>query len=259
MRGDVSALASGNGSVSSAVVVGASSGVGRALATALAAQGFDLVLLARDARDLEATAADVRLRYGVACSTVVQDIGDMDWNVQSFVETCAARLGRTDHLLVPAGAVSDDDNGANASMVMPIMAANCLGPARLAAAFGSRMAADGGGSIVLFSSIAAAAPRQKNAVYSAAKRALETYAKALRTFLEPQGVRVLVISLGYVDTALSFGAALRFPVATPQEVATYVVKRGLTASGKRHFPAFWWWVTTVLRHLPWFIYRRLSF
>jgi len=245
--------------MSSAVIVGASSGVGRSLATALAGAGFNLVVVARDERDLEATAADVRLRYGIACSHVVQDIGAVDWDAQGLVDTCAAKVGRVDCVLVPAGAVSEDDYGTNPAVVLPMMATNYLGPARIAAAFGRHMTTSGGGSIVLFSSIAAAAPRQKNAAYSAAKAALETYAKALRTYLEPRGVRVLVMSLGYVDTAQTFGLPLRFPVATPAAVAAYVVKICLRASGKRHFPAFWWWITMVLRHLPWFVYRRLSF
>jgi short-subunit dehydrogenase len=241
------------------VIVGASSGVGRALATALARAGFDLVVVARDERDLEATAADVRLRYGIACSSLVQDIAAVDWDAQGLVDACATKLGRVDCVLVPAGAVSEEDHGANPAVVFPMMATNYIGPARIAAAFGRHMTTTGGGSIILFSSIAAAAPRQKNAAYSAAKAALETYAKALRTHLAPRGVRVLVVSLGYVDTALSFGLRLRFPVASPAAVAAYVVKTGLRASGKRHFPAFWWWVTMVLRHLPWFVYRRLSF
>ena len=245
--------------MSSAVIVGASSGVGRALATTFAAAGFDLVVVARDARDLEATAADIRLRHGVTCVARAQDIGAADWDVQAFLELCAATLGRIDCVLVPAGAISEDDHGANPEVVNPLLATNFVGPARIAAAFGNRMAATGGGSIVLFSSIAAAAPRQKNAAYSAAKAALETYAKALRTTFDARGVRVLVVSLGYVDTALSFGLPLRFPVASPAAVAKYVLDRGLHAAGKHHFPAFWWWITTVLRHLPWFIYRRLSF
>jgi NAD(P)-dependent dehydrogenase (short-subunit alcohol dehydrogenase family) len=241
------------------VVVGASSGVGRALARALARAGFDLVVVARDLRDLEATAADVRLRHGISCSAVVQDIGAVDWNVEGFVEHCAEVLGSVDCVLVPAGAISEDDRGANPAAVFPMMATNYLGPARVAAAFGRRMAAAGSGSIILFSSIAAAAPRQRNAAYSAAKSALETYAKALRTELEPHGVRVLVLALGYVDTALSFGLPLRFPVASPESVAAFVLRHGMSSAGRRYFPTFWWWITMVLRHLPWFIYRRLSF
>jgi decaprenylphospho-beta-D-erythro-pentofuranosid-2-ulose 2-reductase len=242
-----------------AVIIGASSGVGRALVRSFAAAGYQLAIAARDAHELEATAADARLRFDVDCLAIAADVGVSAWDVDGFVRSCTAALGQIDVVLLPLGVVLDTDIGAVPEVVEPLAAANYVGPARLAAAFGRQMAAGGAGSIIFFSSIAAAAPRMKNAAYSAAKAALEVYAKALRVSLEPAGVKVLVLSLGYVDTALSFGLPLRFPVATPEEVASYVLGSALGKGGKRYFPSFWWWITTILRHLPWFIYRRLSF
>lgn len=245
--------------MSSAVVVGASSGVGRALAERLATEGFDLVLVARDSRDLEATASDLRLRFGHRCSFVVADISRVDWSVTAFLAECLSRLGPIDCLMVPAGGVSPDDLGANPDVINGVSLGNFVGPARLAAAFGRAMAERGRGSVVLFSSIAAAAPRRRNAAYSAAKAALETYAKALRHALESKGVQVLVIALGYVDTRQSYGMRLLFPIARPDAVAGFVVRAARGRGGKRYYPWFWWWITTLLRVLPWRVYSRLSF
>jgi short-subunit dehydrogenase len=245
--------------MSSAVVVGASSGVGRALAGALARSGYALTVVARNARDLEATAADLRLRFDITCNTAVRDIGALDFDVDAFAQECAQAHGSVDCLLVPAGANSMDDVAGNPAAIFPMAAVNFLGPARLAAAFGRQMAEHGRGVIILFSSIAAAAPRSRNAAYSAAKAALEVYAKALRVELEPRGVRVIVIALGYVDTRLSFGMKLLFPVASPDAVAAFVMSRALHGGGKFHYPRFWWWITVILRHLPWGLYRRLKF
>jgi short-subunit dehydrogenase len=245
--------------VSSAVIVGASSGVGRALAEALARSGYALTIVARSARDLEATAADLKLRYEIICNTLVQDIGAADFDVDAFALQCAANLGPVECLLVPAGANAMEDVAGNPASILPMAAVNYLGPARLAAAFGRQMAERGRGVVVLFSSIAAAAPRSRNAAYSAAKAALEVYAKALRVELEPRGVRVVVVALGYVDTRLSFGMKLLFPVASPEAVAAFVLGRTLRGAGKYHYPRFWWWITIILRHLPWNLYRRLKF
>lgn len=245
--------------MSSAVIVGASAGTGRALASAMAKAGYALTIVSRDARDLEPVASDVRLRFGVTCHAVAQDIAQPDFDAEAFAQACVQAHGAVECLLVPAGAVSNSDVDANVAAIGPMAATNYLGPARLAAAFGREMASRGKGVIVLFSSIAAAAPRSRNAAYSAAKAALEVYAKALRVDLEPRGVRVVVIALGYVDTRLSFGMKLLFPVSSPAAVAEYVVRRALHASGKRHYPRFWWWITMTLRHLPWALYRRLRF
>jgi short-subunit dehydrogenase len=245
--------------MSSAVVVGASAGVGRALAERLARNGYDLVLVARDSRDLEPTANDLSLRFGRRCTFITADIGRADWDITSFLSECQNRIGDIDCLMVPAGAVASDDFGANPEVIAGVIATNFVGPARLAAAFGRGMAERGRGSLVLFSSIAAAAPRRRNAAYSAAKAALEVYAKALRHELEPRGVKVLVIALGYVDTRQSYGMRLLFPIARPESVAEYVAGAAQHSAGKRHFPWFWFWITALLRLLPWSIYRRLSF
>ncbi|HWA71910.1 MAG TPA: SDR family NAD(P)-dependent oxidoreductase [Polyangiaceae bacterium] len=245
--------------MSSAVIVGATSGVGRALAEDFAKAGFHLLLVARDREDLEATACNIRLRFGTRCHVLAQDIGDPSWDVAAFARDCSEKLDGVDCLLVPAGGVTSADVGATEEVLSQLTAVNYLGPARLAAAFGTLMSQLGRGSVVLFSSIAAAAPRTRNAAYSAAKAALETYARALRHALEPKGVRISWIRLGYVDTPQSFGMKLALPVARPEDVARFVRARIRAGSGPYHYPFFWRAVTLVLRVLPWALYRRLSF
>lgn len=75
-----------------AVVVGASAGLGRALAAALAASGHDLVLAASDLRDVAALASDLRLRHGVRAAAVAVDLGSSDVDL----EPLAAARGRSE-------------------------------------------------------------------------------------------------------------------------------------------------------------------
>ena len=243
--------------MSSALVVGATTGVGRGIARALAKRGVDLVLVARTERDLRATAADLEVRFGIRAHWLVADIAVRGFDPGALLARCKNSLGAVDSVFVPAGTVSDEDCGPNPDIIVPIAGVNYFGPARIAATFGSAMGSRGIGQVILFSSIAAAAPRGRNVAYSAAKAALEIYARGLRWELEPKGVRVAVIALGYVDTRLSFGMKLRFPVADPDAVGEYVVRRRLR--GRCYYPRFWWWIVLVLRHLPWPIYRRMPF
>jgi short-subunit dehydrogenase len=220
------------------------------------------VIASRDVRDLDPTCSDLELRYGIRCRSLAADIAAPDFDATAFLEGSEQRIGRVDTLLVPAGGAVDTDQSANPDVVDAVVGPNFTGPAKLAAAFGRRFGEQGGGSIVLFSSIAAAAPRAKNPVYSAAKSALETYARGLRHALWQQRVGVWVIALGYVDTPQTFGTSLLFPKMSPEAVADHVVSgllRKPRRSGKRYFPRFWWWVTACLRLLPWFVYRRLRF
>ena len=188
-----------------------------------------------------------------------QDIADPAWNVDAFASDCSVALdGDIDCVFIPAGGARDDDVGPNPDVVAPIAGFNYIGPARVGAAFGRVMQARGHGALVFVSSIAAAAPRTNNSAYSAAKAALETYSVALRHALEPHGVQVVTVSLGYVDTPQTYGMRLGLPVASPEAVAERLLVLSRGAGGHYHLPRFWWLITTTLRALPWPLYRHIG-
>jgi short-subunit dehydrogenase len=243
-----------------AVVVGASAGVGRALSEELARRGYDLVISARDAEDLEALAADLTLAHGVRVAARPLDLCGPAENLERYAAECFDSLGQVEAVLIPAGAVADDDNGSAPSAVATtLVGTNFLGVATLAGAFVERFEARGRGTIVLFSSVAAAAPRGRNVAYGAAKAALEYYGRALQHRLAGSGVGVQIYALGYVDTAMTVGRRVLLPPVRPQWVAHAVVD-GL-GRGRRfaYLPRYWRAVVFVLRRLPWPIYRRMRF
>ena len=99
-----------------AIVVGASAGLGRALAGELAATGHDLVVVSSDARDLEALASDLRIRHGVRVVAVPLDLGGEPSGVERLGEA-VAELGSPDALLLPVGwtAATDEATTTRAS------------------------------------------------------------------------------------------------------------------------------------------------
>jgi NAD(P)-dependent dehydrogenase (short-subunit alcohol dehydrogenase family) len=247
-----------SGAAPRTVIVGATSGVGRALARRLAAAGHDLVIAGRDRVELEVAAADLVFRHGHRCEVLCADIADPAWDAEVFVAECLERLqGCVDNLFIPAGGARSDDRGPNPAVIAEVTALNFVGPGRLGAAFARVMQAAGGGAIVFFSSIAAAAPRGENTAYSASKAALEVYAAGLRQALDGHGVRIISVTLGYVDTPQSFGLQLALPVASPEAVAERLLNLSRGPGGSYHLPRFWWLVTTTLRALPRPVYRRL--
>jgi NAD(P)-dependent dehydrogenase (short-subunit alcohol dehydrogenase family) len=176
------------------------------------------------------------------------------------VDECFAVLGHVDAVLVTAGAVVDDDDGtAPPHVSAALLHTNFLGAATLAGGFAERLDARGGGVIVLFSSIAAAAPRGRNVVYGAAKAALEYYGRSLQHRFAGGNVRVQIYALGYVDTAMAASRRLLLPRANPQGIARTVVD-GLEQERRfSYLPRYWRPVVFVLRRLPWPVYRRLGF
>jgi NAD(P)-dependent dehydrogenase (short-subunit alcohol dehydrogenase family) len=121
------------------------------------------------------------------------------------------------------------------------------------------MIARGRGAIVGFGSVAAERGRGRNVVYAAAKRGLESVFESWRHRLEPQGLSVVLYTLGYVDTNLAFGRALPFPKADPHRIAEQVCDELGRVRGKRFLPGGWRYVAFMVRALPWFLYRRARF
>lgn len=243
-----------------AVVVGASAGVGRALATSLARRGYDLVIAARDERDLCAVAKDLETRHGRRVVPLPIDLDGGDDALQAWFDECRARMPDVEAVLIPAGAVDDADDGMQEwSAADRLLATNFVAVMKLGSRFLADFEARGRGTLVLISSIAAAAPRKRNVVYAASKAALESYARSMQHRFAETDVLVNLYALGYVDTAMSRGRKLLLPPADPMRIAEAIVDDLSRARRFAHLPRYWRAITFVIRILPWPLYRRLGF
>lgn len=246
--------------VSKVVIIGASSGVGRALANRCAAVGSDLVLVARSERDVSNLCSDLRLKYGIQCYGRNFDVENTDLNFSELFESCMNFLGYVDTLLLPAGYVDSEDTPlADWRIVRKVSHVNYLGIVKAAQPFIEHFIKRGKGQIVGFSSIAAIAPRGKNTIYASAKIALESYFKGLRHYLLDKGVIIKIYALGYVDTSMSYGQKIILPACSAEKVAEHVVSNLDSDFYKIYYPRYWALVAWVLRHLPLFVYNRLKF
>lgn len=240
------------------LVLGASAGLGRALSEALAARGHTLFLVATDERDLEAVASDLALRHGVSVFHMVHDLAGPD--VSELKARVGSDLGGLDNLFCVAGfsAAEQDSGTLDEDLLKRLAEVNFLGPVRVINAFLEMLAAGAKGNLVGIGSVAAVRPRGKNTVYGAAKRGLEFYFGAARHSLSPRGCAVQFYRAGYLDTAMNFGQKRPFPKMPPERAAAKIVanlgKDGVVA----YLPAWWWFIMTAYRLLPFAILRRLK-
>ena len=240
------------------VIVGASAGVGRALAEELAAPNTRLLLVSRDAEDLEALASHLRLAREAAVSLLSADADDPGALARGI---CAAlpESERIEGVLLPVGAVNEDDDPLSTpERAERLVRVNYLSPASVASALLPRLLS-GGGVVVGFGSVADVRGRQRNVTYAAAKRALRSHFESLRCAYGGRGVRVQFWVLGYHDTGLAWGRKLPLPKADPASTARRVVRairRG--RSGVFFAPRIWRVVTLLLRFLPLAVFRRLG-
>jgi len=176
------------------VVTGASSGIGLETSRRLAAEGAQVLMVARDADRLEAVASDVGADY------VAADVTDPEAD-DRIVATCAEQMGGIDVLVNnagtsfarPLGDLTDDDW--NAQWELHVMA-----PMRLMRAAAPRMAAGGGGRIVNVCSSSGKRPSLTNAAYSVTKAAMLSLSRLVADLYAKENVRCNAVTPGPTAT-----------------------------------------------------------
>lgn len=240
-----------------AIVVGASSGLGRALAERLARARRPLLLVASDPRDLDAVASDLHLRYGVAVRALGLDLA-READPGARVLAALDGLPPPGALLVAAGTSrADDDFDLAPGAVGQLLAVNLHAPLVLVHALLPRLV-EARGTIVLVGSVAAARGRGRNVAYAAAKRGLESLYESLRQHHRPEELSVQLYRLGFLRSNLTYGMPLPLPAADPEVVARRIVRDLGRGSRARHLPRWWALVTLALRGMPWPLVRRIK-
>lgn len=181
-----------------AVVTGASSGIGRAAAIALAATGHPVVLGARRVDRLEEIAATISSGGGEAVALAL-DLSD-DASVARFASAAEDRLGPVEVLVSNAGDVQPLTTVASPDEFARQMQVNLLGAQALAHHVVPRMVRRARGDVVFVTSEVALDPRTHMAAYVASKAGLEGYARAMAMECEGTGVRVGMVRPGPSST-----------------------------------------------------------
>lgn len=240
-----------------AVVVGASSGLGRALCEQLARNGKDLLLVASDPRDLAALAADLNLRHAVQVGALALDLATSADPGARILQALDG-LPAISALLLPVGMSRPDDDGSlPASAAGQILAINLHAPMAIVESLLPQLL-ESRGVVVGFGSVAAVRGRSKNIVYAAAKRGLQSFFESLRHRHAPDRLRVQFYRLGFLRSNLTHGMSLPLPVAEPEQLARQIVTNLKQGSFDRHAPRWWALVTFLIAHLPWFVFRRMQ-
>ncbi len=240
------------------LVLGGSSGIARAFTQAAAAAGSAIILAGRDQRDLQATAADLRLRSGRSAEVLAFDACDSASHA-AFAQTCRSlTTGRLNVFLAFGQMPEQSAVDADAALLRNTIEANFLGAASVLTQLAPIMEAQRGGHVVILGSVAGDRGRLKNYVYGAAKAGLHTYAQGLRARLCRSGVTVLTVKPGFIDTAMSYGQPGLFLVAQPEALAQAILRAVERGRLVLYYPWFWYWIMLIIRYIPERIFQRLN-
>ncbi len=206
----------------SALLTGATGGLGRAIAAALSARGAKLILSGRKAEALEALAAELS---GEGHAVIPIDLAEL-----GAAEKLAAEAGDIDILVANAGLPGTGRlPDYSTEQLTGTLRVNLEAPILLARALEPGMLERGSGHMVFISSLSGKSATPLSSIYNATKFGLRGFALGLRADLDPLGIGVSIVSPGTIREAGMYSDSGAPPIpglgtGTPGQVAAAVVK-----------------------------------
>ena len=245
------------------VFLGATKGMGRALARALSELGLQLFLLWRVAEEVQRSARDLVVRArGTPTGGVGTDSVDL-LRPETFEPALTAaeeQLGGFDTVVVTAGMFATQEAmEQDPDLAARVLTANFANTVLFCEAARKRLLARGGGTLCVFSSVAGERGRKPVALYGAAKAGLSRYLEALDHKYRAAGLRTVTVKPGFVKTSMTAG--LRPPpfAGTPEAIVPAVTRAITRGTPVVYVPFMWRWIMLVIRWLPRFVMRRVGF
>lgn len=244
------------------IIIGASDGLGAALARRLAREGYVLALVARREEKLQAACNEINRSMGASCAyPYVHDVSRYD-DVPALLRRIVADLGGLDLVIFSAG-INRPPGGIdkyNFDNDRQMIETNLLGAMAWLTPVAQMFQSARAGHIVGIGSVAGDRGRVGNPGYNTSKAGLATYLEALRNRLTRHGVHVLTVKPGFMKTDMLKAAQGSTPFTIPPEKAAEDIWKAIRARKQSIYtPALWRWIMLAIRHTPSFIFRKLSF
>ncbi len=243
-----------------ALIIGASSGMGAALAHRLARAGYSLALVARRKDLLTAVCDSINATSGKTQAVpYVHDVTRYD-EVPALLRRIVADLGGLDLAVYAAGVNFPPGREAyNFDSDRQMLEVNLIGAFAWLNPVAELFHAARRGQIVGISSVAGDRGRVGNPGYNTSKAGLTTYLEALRNRLTRRGVNVLTVKPGFVETdMLKAAQKVMFPISA-EKAAEDIYAAIQQRRQQIYTPWFWSSIMLVIRNIPSVVFRRMSF
>lgn len=240
------------------LIIGATSAIAKAVAQRYARQGDLLYLVGRDAAKLEVLQQHLQLLGAFKVDTATLDVNRLEHHAAVLQRAWAWHDG-FDVVLIAHGTLPDNAECAlDANVAVAAFHTNATATIALLARMTPLLRAHGRGTLAVISSVAGDRGRASNYLYGAAKAAVNTYVQGLRQALSRDGIQVLTIKPGFVDTPMTAhlrkGLLWAHPAAVAKGITTAIERRCSVV----YLPGFWRLIMTVICAIPEPVFRRLK-
>jgi len=245
-------------SASRVLVLGATSSIAIATMRQLAAPNVHFMLVARNRERLTAVAQDLRTRGSLAVDTWVTDLDDTNLHPEMLAAS-AERLGRIDLALIAHGVLGDQQAAdADFEVAAAILHTNFMSAVSLATWLANYFQAQRAGTLAVISSVAGDRGRKSNYVYGASKGALSIFLEGLRNRVDREGVHVLTIKPGFVATPMTADVPHNALFASPERVASGILKAVQARRDVVYVPWFWRWIMLLVCAIPDRFFKKMN-
>lgn len=242
-----------------AIVVGASQGMGEALARRLAADGTKVALLARRRDEVERIAKEINDKAGAELAFAFShDVRERD-KIEDAWQQAEAKIGDVGQLFYLAGTMPEvelDEFDTDKDVLQ--FEVNTLGSIAWVNAAARRFQQKGTGVICGVSSVAQDRGRIGRPAYNASKAGMDTHLEGVRNRLWRKGITVTTIRPGFVDTPMTQGVEGLFWLISADRAAELILRSVRKRKAIAYIPARWRLMMFVIRNIPSFVFRKLN-
>jgi short-subunit dehydrogenase len=242
--------------MATALILGATSDIGVALAKKFASEKFDVILAARKPEQLKPLQSDIHIRYGVDCNTTAFDALAYNSHFAFFhslepkpeVTICVFGILDDEDLAFDDWRLTErmiNTNYTGAVSILNVVAKFYIGQKK--------------GTIIGISSVAGDRGRASKLIYSSAKAAFSTYLSGLRNKCFVDKVHVMTVQPGFVYTKMTENQPLPKAItSTPTEVASIIYNAYLKKKNLIYIKWFWRYIMLIIKSIPEFMFKKMK-
>lgn len=248
-------------SLKKVVIFGATSAIAEKTARLLVQDGASVFCIGRNEEKLFEILTDLKVRSGgnQLVEGLTADLDDTDRH-PDIVEAALQALGGIDTVLVAQGSLPDQSAcERDFAIAQQEIQTNAMSVISLLTVVANILEQQKAGVIAVISSVAGDRGRRSNYIYGASKGMVTIFLQGLRNRLAAAGVDVVTIKPGFVDTPMTAGFEKTGLLwSKPDKIAKDIFNAMIKGRGEVYTPAYWRWIMLVIRHIPEFLFKRMS-